>query len=329
MEENHSEMVELLVMNGADVNTEDVIAMDKDNVDKDNAESSSKKRTRGEVKQRQNPNRKAKRLDKRSSTRSRELGDIDGDVDGDFDGDVDGEIKCESDGDSTNKDDPDYDDKEKVQSEPDEELVGFWKENNDEKLKMGYVGISQGRKRKKKGKFYNEKFCETHKWKAGLKFCYMDEFRKAVRELVIVKYMEYLYGDRIRGDLDLGDGFGFTIISDQQKGLENAVKKLLHRVEDMICTRHLFVNFKRRSVTVDLDARKCDCRARDLTGILCQHVVATIHDNKYQPISYISQYYSREHYLKAYNLSLEALRGDEFWDSHDKAEMLPPDVPKK
>lgn len=47
-------------------------------------------------------------------------------------------------------------------------------------------------------------------------------------------------------DLDLNDGHGLTIISDQQKGLENAVKELLPRVEHRLCTRHLCANFKKR-----------------------------------------------------------------------------------
>lgn len=37
-----------------------------------------------------------------------------------------------------------------------------------------------------------------------------------------------------------------TIISDQQKGLENAVKELLSHVEHRFCTRHLYSNFKKR-----------------------------------------------------------------------------------
>lgn len=49
-------------------------------------------------------------------------------------------------------------------------------------------------------------------------------------------------------DLELNDGTGFTIISDQQKGLERAVKDLLPGVEHRFCTRHLCSNFKKRQV---------------------------------------------------------------------------------
>ncbi|KAK8694127.1 hypothetical protein V6N13_071684 [Hibiscus sabdariffa] len=44
-------------------------------------------------------------------------------------------------------------------------------------------------------------------------------------------------------DLDLNDCFGFTIISDQQKGLEIAIKDILPRVEHRNCARHVFVNW--------------------------------------------------------------------------------------
>ncbi|KAL4291829.1 hypothetical protein GQ457_14G004970 [Hibiscus cannabinus] len=44
-------------------------------------------------------------------------------------------------------------------------------------------------------------------------------------------------------DLDLNDGFGFTIISDQQKGLEIAIKDILPRIEHRNCARHVFANW--------------------------------------------------------------------------------------
>lgn len=52
----------------------------------------------------------------------------------------------------------------------------------------------------------------------------------------------------LRDDLDLVDGHCFTIISDQQKGLENAVKELLPYVEHRFYTRHLCANFKKRYI---------------------------------------------------------------------------------
>ncbi|XP_074378168.1 uncharacterized protein LOC141719692 [Apium graveolens] len=277
--------------------------------------------------------------------------------------------------------------------------------------------------------------------------------------------------DLLRDDLDLGNGNGYTIISDQHKGLENAMREFLPEAEHRLCVRHLFANFKKRfgtgllkrqfwiiatatyptahvkamkgleklyrkahahlakfdakswtkayistlqrqtmltttclshlihgylmrvlnmlqeihfklmrrvrlnkermeasqhqicpvirrkldfavrvsrewqatwdghrsfmvrkgtrSVTVDLEERTCACRVWDLTGVPCAHVVAAIHDRRQQPMSYVSHYFTRELYLRAYGHSIEALRGEDFWELHNTAEMLPPDMPKK
>ncbi|XP_074346686.1 uncharacterized protein LOC141685490 [Apium graveolens] len=84
-----------------------------------------------------------------------------------------------------------------------------------------------------------------------------------------------------------------------------------------------------RSVTVDLDARSSDCRMFDLTGIPCHHAIAAIHLRRYQPVDYVSEYYKREKYLATYQYSLEAMKGEEYWDFHAIEELLPPDIPKK
>ncbi|KAK1383466.1 hypothetical protein POM88_021201 [Heracleum sosnowskyi] len=47
-------------------------------------------------------------------------------------------------------------------------------------------------------------------------------------------------------DLNIGDGYGFTIISDQQKGLENAMKDFMPYAEHRFCTRHLYSNFRKK-----------------------------------------------------------------------------------
>ncbi|XP_074362761.1 uncharacterized protein LOC141703046 [Apium graveolens] len=221
----------------------------------------------------------------------------------------------------------------------------------------------------------------------------------------------------LRDDLELRNDQEFTIISDQQKGLINAMKELLSRAEHRLCTRHLYNNFKKKfpqgtvkhyfwtaacasypalfhkamklllriskkayeeldrldpnswfmplltmipdihfkimrririnreqmcssdqvicprfkakldaavklsrkwqatwdgeskymvryctkSVTVNLDAKTCNCRAWELTCIPCPHVVAAIHDRRHQPLAYVSHYYTREMYLKTYS----------------------------
>ncbi|XP_033135086.1 uncharacterized protein LOC103836824 [Brassica rapa] len=51
--------------------------------------------------------------------------------------------------------------------------------------------------------------------------------------------------DKLKSDLDLGLGNGFTIISDKQKGLINAVADLLPAAEHRHCARHIFANWKK------------------------------------------------------------------------------------
>lgn len=83
-----------------------------------------------------------------------------------------------------------------------------------------------------------------------------------------------------------------------------------------------------KSVTVDLERRTCDCRVWDLVGIPCSHAVAAIHDRRDQPLDYVSHFYSKETYLKAYVTSIPALKGMEYWEMHDYELLLPPDMPK-
>ena len=47
-------------------------------------------------------------------------------------------------------------------------------------------------------------------------------------------------------DLGISDGLGWTIISDQQKGLENAVANLLPHGEHRNCARHIYANWKKK-----------------------------------------------------------------------------------
>ena len=82
-------------------------------------------------------------------------------------------------------------------------------------------------------------------------------------------------------------------------------------------------------MTVNLEERSCDCRMYDLTGIPCAHAVAAIHDRRMQPLHFVSHYYTREKYLQTYELALEALRGEDYWEVQEFETILPPDVPAK
>ncbi|KAL0719454.1 hypothetical protein Bca4012_068778 [Brassica carinata] len=50
---------------------------------------------------------------------------------------------------------------------------------------------------------------------------------------------------KLKGDLDLCDGDGFTLISDRQKGLLIAVEKELPKIEHRMCARHIYGNLRR------------------------------------------------------------------------------------
>ena len=84
-----------------------------------------------------------------------------------------------------------------------------------------------------------------------------------------------------------------------------------------------------KAVRVDLEARSCDCRLFDLTGIPCPHAIAAIHERRHNPINYLSDFYKRDKYLATYQHGLEAIKGEDFWEVYSNDELLPPDIPKK
>ncbi|XP_078438595.1 uncharacterized protein LOC144709064 [Wolffia australiana] len=53
-------------------------------------------------------------------------------------------------------------------------------------------------------------------------------------------------------DLRIIDGYGWTIISDQQKGLANAVAGFLPRAEHRNCARHIYSNWKKKGHSSDI-----------------------------------------------------------------------------
>ncbi|KAK8544859.1 hypothetical protein V6N13_003419 [Hibiscus sabdariffa] len=56
----------------------------------------------------------------------------------------------------------------------------------------------------------------------------------------------------IISDLQLGDGDGFTLMTDQQKGLKEEIVELLPRVEHRVCARHLYANWRKENPGGDL-----------------------------------------------------------------------------
>ncbi|WOL00666.1 hypothetical protein Cni_G09379 [Canna indica] len=79
---------------------------------------------------------------------------------------------------------------------------------------------------------------------------------------------------------------------------------------------------------VNLVIQSCSCRSWDLSGIPCNHVISCISWMKEEPEKYVSEYYKREVYLKAYANLLEPWRGKEAWPNVDDPPVLPPKVKK-
>ncbi|WOL08360.1 hypothetical protein Cni_G17113 [Canna indica] len=79
---------------------------------------------------------------------------------------------------------------------------------------------------------------------------------------------------------------------------------------------------------VNLVIRSCSCRSWDLSGIPCNHAISCINWTKEEPEKYVSEYYKREVYLKAYANLLEPLREKEAWSNVDGPPLLPPKVKK-
>ncbi|XP_024006589.1 uncharacterized protein LOC112083091 [Eutrema salsugineum] len=52
---------------------------------------------------------------------------------------------------------------------------------------------------------------------------------------------------KIKADLELGDGDGYVLVSDRQKGFLAAVKDELPKIEHRMCVRHIYMNLKARN----------------------------------------------------------------------------------
>ncbi|KAL7168668.1 hypothetical protein ACSBR2_039001 [Camellia fascicularis] len=64
---------------------------------------------------------------------------------------------------------------------------------------------------------------------------------------------------------------------------------------------------------VDLEERKCSCRMWDLSGIPCQHAVSSIFVQREKPEDYVHPYYSKQHYLVAYNSMMHPVPRQHDW----------------
>ncbi|XP_009759261.1 uncharacterized protein LOC107830763 [Nicotiana tabacum] len=75
---------------------------------------------------------------------------------------------------------------------------------------------------------------------------------------------------------------------------------------------------------VNLELKKCTCRAWNLTGIPCPHAIKALMHDKQDPLSEVHWWYSKEAYMLAYMHKLQPVKGEKFWKIEPEHAMEPP-----
>ncbi|KAK1351475.1 hypothetical protein POM88_054312 [Heracleum sosnowskyi] len=94
------------------------------------------------------------------------------------------------------------------------------------------------------------------------------------------------------------NGFGYTLMTDQQKGLKNAIDNLLPRAEHMCCARHIHANWKK--------------------------LHPALFAMNERPEDNLHVCYTRNVYLKAYEHMLKPMKGSLYWPQTGHPDILPP-----
>ncbi|XP_021737176.1 uncharacterized protein LOC110703694 [Chenopodium quinoa] len=83
----------------------------------------------------------------------------------------------------------------------------------------------------------------------------------------------------------------------------------------------------REKFVVNLSQRTCSCRAWQISGIPCKHVVVVVWNKSDHPEPYVNEYFTKSTYLKAYQHLLEPLNGPQEWPLSNDL-VLPPKLKK-
>ena len=75
---------------------------------------------------------------------------------------------------------------------------------------------------------------------------------------------------------------------------------------------------------VDLEAKTCDCRRWQLTGISCSHAISALRHERIPPESVLPHCYSVDAYINAYACSIWPCRDKSMWEKVDGPKILPP-----
>ena len=76
---------------------------------------------------------------------------------------------------------------------------------------------------------------------------------------------------------------------------------------------------------VNLTARTCTCRKWDLSGLPCNHAVSAIYRSGSYPEDYVSDFYKRPMYYKAYRPVFNPMPQQHGWTKTDTEDIMPPD----
>ncbi|KAK8614277.1 hypothetical protein V6N13_122641 [Hibiscus sabdariffa] len=165
-------------------------------------------------------------------------------------------------------------------------------------------------------------------------------------------------------DLGMEDGFGYTIISDQHKGLEVAINDILPRVEHRNCAQHVYANWSGRKrekhfsfVFWQIVKSTTEREWEDNKQVLSKldeklaaelfgkqekkwteafqglHATLDIVDNNMY--DYLHSCYLKDIYIKAYSYALQPINGSHDWKKSGIEAVLPhikremPGRPKK
>ncbi|GJT47448.1 zinc finger, PMZ-type containing protein [Tanacetum coccineum] len=132
-------------------------------------------------------------------------------------------------------------------------------------------------------------------------------------------------------DLSLGIGSGLKVISDAHKGSIEAVASWFPNAEHrqfwlVFPSAFQEVEVRRgdEAYEVNLNTRKCSCRMWELSGIPCVHAIAAYTHMKMEPELGVSQFYSKNKWLEAYQHSIRPVPGSKLWKPVDFPKPLPP-----
>ncbi|XP_038705767.1 uncharacterized protein LOC120001481 isoform X2 [Tripterygium wilfordii] len=84
----------------------------------------------------------------------------------------------------------------------------------------------------------------------------------------------------------------------------------------------------RSQFVVKLRDGTCTCGAWQISGIPCPHASRATHANGEKPEDYLALWYRKETYLRAYQVPIEPIRGENMWPRSEQDHLLPPKMRK-